>query len=83
MVLAPIEQEDRRERNLQRDEGHTINDVRRLYRKNFPLIQVPPLHQVLKYNVPYIDHFFTTLRFDTKRMVQPGAESDFISFESI
>lgn len=61
--------------------GHTVDDVRRLYRKGLPLSRVPALDKVLRYKVSYIEQFYCTLRFDTRRMVEPAAEGDFISFE--
>ena len=64
-------------------EGRGIDDVRRLYRMNLPVTQSPSLEEVIKYNVPYIDHFYYTLRLNTKKVVEPRPGSDVISFEPI
>ena len=60
---------------------YTVDDVRRLYRKNMPLATPPPLGQVLRYSVPYIEHFYQTIKMDRHRIIEPKDSSDFISFE--
>lgn len=47
------------------ENSYTVDDVRGLYRKNFPLEKVPPLNQTLKYSVLYIEHFYRTIKFGT------------------
>ena len=82
VVLALIEPDGQTKLGFNLDDSHTLNDVRRLYRKNLPLARTPPLDRVLRYSVPYIDHFYATLRFDTKQVVEPESEPEFILFES-
>lgn len=66
-----------------RQEKYTVDDVRGLYRKHLPLTQIPALDKVLRYNVPYIEQFYCTLKLENKRILEPQSEADFISFESI
>lgn len=56
---------------------YTVHDIQKLYRKNFPLEKVPSLDQTLKYSVPYIEHFYRTVKFDSMDIVD---DSEFISF---
>lgn len=63
-------------------EGYTIEDVQRLYRKNLPVERTPPLEEIIRYDVPYIDHFYYTLRLDRMKVLEPAAGSGFISFEA-
>ena len=59
----------------------TVNDVRKIYRKDWPLKKVPPLKWILKYNVPHIEQFFQTLNLSNKTMTSPNSKNDFISFK--
>lgn len=61
----------------------TINDVRKIYRKDWPLSKVPPPEWTLKYNVPHIEQFFQTLNLGNKIMVGPNSEKDFITFKAV
>ena len=61
----------------------TLNDVRRLYRLEFPLSSTPALDSVLKYEVPGIEHFYYTLRLDDKRVVEPETVDGLIGFEAL
>lgn len=45
------------------NEKHSIRDVLRLYRKKLPIAKIPPLTEKLKYSVPYIEQFYSTLKF--------------------
>jgi len=84
LVLRPCSTRDKAAHNLKATSGdHTLDQVRELYRKNLPLGRSYPLEKILKYSVPYIDHFYYTLRLDRKKVVEPTQESDFISFSPI
>lgn len=58
-----------------------INDVKTQYRKDLPLAKRPPLDQILKYDVPYIEEFFQTLNLLNRRMIGPRPGYEFISFK--
>jgi len=64
-------------------EQYTVNDVRRLYRKHIPLTEIPALDKVLRYNVPYIEQFYCTLKLESKKMLEPQSGLDYILFESL
>lgn len=49
-----------------------VEDMARLYRRKLPVARVPPVSEVLRYSVPYIDHFYYTLRLDEHRVVGTG-----------
>ena len=59
---------------------HTIEGVKKLFRRDFPLDNVPSYDKVIRYSVPYIEQFYSTLRLDSKRAIDPGSESDYIHF---
>ena len=61
--------------------GLTLNDVKKIYRKDWPLKKVPPLEWTLKYNVPHIEQFFQILNLKNKVMIGPNLEKDFVSFK--
>lgn len=84
MVMKPMRSSIRMNtgfRSLKEKFG--VEEIRRLYRKHLPLNQIPPLEEVIKYSVPYIDHFYYTLRLHSKRIIEPRGDSGFISFESV
>ena len=60
-----------------------VDDIRKLYRQGLPINPGVPSYGVIKYNVPFIEHFYQTLRLDTKRAVKLHDSSEFISFESV
>jgi hypothetical protein len=64
-------------------DGYSIGDLARLYRRKLPVSRVPPLGEVLRYSVPYIDHFYYTLRLDRQRVVGAAEPEGFISFEPV
>lgn len=61
----------------------TISEVRKIYRKNWPLDQIPPLGWTLKFNVPRIEQFFQTINLGNKVMIGPHSEKDFINFKDL
>lgn len=63
--------------------SYEVDEIRQLYRKGIPITPVPPLHTVITYSVPFIDHFYQTVRLDTKRIVSPRSGSGFITFEPV
>lgn len=58
---------------------HTLDDVYALYRRNIPLQSITE-KQILRYTVPYIEHFYCTLKLENKEMTQPDPKTGFISF---
>lgn len=81
LVLEPIREKPKYNYSVP-DNKHSVDDIRRLYRKNLPLNRVPALNQVIKYSVPYIEHFFQTVKLDAMRIVEPKTNSDYICFEA-
>ena len=63
--------------------GHTVDDVRRLYREGLTLSRVSDLDSVLRYQVPCIEQFYCTLRFDCRQLLEPDSEGGYITFEPI
>ncbi|MBI4283685.1 MAG: methyltransferase domain-containing protein [Chloroflexi bacterium] len=61
-------------------DGCDIDDIRKLYRKNMP-ITPPPLEEVIRYNINVIEHFYQTLRLDSKKIAGPTSGSGFVTFE--
>lgn len=61
----------------------TVDDVRKIYRKDWPLNTVPPLEWTLKYNVPHIEQFFQTLDLSNKAMIGSNTKEGFINFKDI
>ncbi len=80
LVLKPVNGNDSAEREPLGDDAKTADDIRRLYRKGFPLEPVPPLDSVIKYSVPFIEQFYQTLKIDTKEITK---DSEFVSFRQI
>jgi SAM-dependent methyltransferase len=60
---------------------HTVDEVKELFRKEFPLENVPSLDKTLRYSVRYIEQFYSTLRLDSKKAVAPANETGYILFE--
>ena len=81
VVARPAVGVGRSEDNHTTGDSFAVEDVEALYRKGLPVSSVPPLDQVLRYRVPYIEQFYCTLRLDTKRVVEPDDWSGFIGFE--
>lgn len=84
LVLRPAADTTQTKEDFEnRQEKNTVDDVRRLYRKDLPLKQIPALDKVLRYNVPYIEQFYHTLNLKNKGILEPQFEAEFISFESM
>lgn len=58
-------------------EKYSINDVRDMYLKHLPF---PYEEQVIKYNVDSIEHFYQTVRLDSKKPQPPTDSSGLITF---
>jgi len=61
--------------------GRGAADLERLYRLDFPLSDPPPLGEPIRYSVPFINHFYYTVRLDEGVFVDHRADSGFIEFE--
>lgn len=48
--------------------------MRSLYRKNWPTAAVPLADSVIDYRVPYVEHFYCTMRLGHVKLVQPLAD---------
>lgn len=66
----------------QRTKEKTVNDVRNLYRKNWPLTVKPPLESIIRFSVPNIEQFFQIIRLEHKKMIPPKNNSDFFTFQN-
>ena len=62
------------------EEKHTVNDIKKLYRKKIPLAKRSSMDKPLLFSVPYIDQFFQTLNLSKKVMISPDKKSPFITF---
>lgn len=80
--VARSAQSRRQESGGSRD-GYGVEDIARLYRRKLPVVRIPPVDEVLRYSVPYIDHFYYTLRLDKHRVVEPAEAGGFISFQAV
>jgi len=58
---------------------HTVEDVLKLYHNNLPVKSIGE-KQVLQYSVPYIEHFYCTLKLESKEMTEPDPKTNIISF---
>jgi len=83
IVAKPVSAQSRSGPQSPNTDGHTVRDVQELYRKGLALTSMPAPDKVLRYSVPYIEQFYCTLKLDTKRIVEPVSETDFIAFEPV
>jgi SAM-dependent methyltransferase len=83
LVLEPVAGRRREFGDFRKTEGKDVDDVRTLYRKKLPLSEPPPLETVLRYQVPYVEHFYQTLRLDSKQLRQADHDPGNITIHSV
>ena len=61
---------------------NSVKDVQLQYRKGLPSGISIPSDYILKYNVPYIEHFFQTIKLNQHEILYPSQikDNDFIEF---
>ena len=79
MVLKPASGAQSRNLPYRRAEGRTVADVRRLYRDKLPLQTSLPPEAVIRYRVPHIEHFYQTVRLDSKKLRPDAADPRWIN----
>ncbi len=63
--------------------GKTMRDVRRLYRRDLPFARRIGMSKILRYDVPYIEHFFQILNLEKRQIVPPSSKNRFITFPAV
>lgn len=72
-----IKPENRRTRSRG---AKSVEDVKKMYRQKLPLKKIPPLGKVLRYRVPFIEHFFQTVNLEKREPIEPKGSGGFITF---
>ena len=60
--------------------GRSVADIRRLYRRDLPFADAMPPDAPLRYRVPYVNHFYYSVRFTDGHFVDQRADTGFIDF---
>lgn len=83
LILKPSSTYSRGAAGFQKTQGRSVDDVRALYRKKLPVPEPPSLETVIRYHVPYIEHFYQTVRLDSKQVRQDDHDPGTITIQPI